>query len=396
MTCQCNGSDQAFAVSSRGLPNACGVAVLLCFILAGCASPTGIKFTEPSLTGLDTETVLVATSRSPDELVRADFSGKRDEKLHFSSYDVSIPPSHKTGEIEWPRGDKPDIKRHFAVTMAKDIPVESGFLAALNARMTMEARSEKASQREVILFVHGYNTDFSESLYRAAQMKHDFKLQAPLALFSWPSSGKTTDYLYDRDSVKVSRDKLASVIELLSRTKAQAVTLVAHSMGSELLMESLRQIALENHGNLPKKLKTIILISPDLDVDVFNNQLDAIKTLPADFVLFVSESDRALKLSSRLAGDNTRVGNTIDITKFKRKGIAVIDVTDFTDGDAMNHMSVATSPSLVSLFKGFAGSMHGDLMLAPGEQISLSDQVIDTATLPITLVVRTTKTILNP
>ena len=360
--------------------------LLLGAMLAGCASPTGIKFAEPSNQVLDTETILVATSRTP--LGNADFSGERSGVMQFSAYQVSIPPRHETGEIEWPR-NKADPRKHFAVAATEPL---SG-LPMLQARVNSDLASLPPSEREVTLFVHGYNTDFSEALYRAAQIKHDFDMKAPMTLFSWPSAGNPGLYMYDRDSVKASRDDLVKVIRALASSKADQITLVAHSLGTELLMESLRQAALTNKGRLPAKLKTVILISPDIDMDVFNNQLAAIKTLPKDFVIVVSARDRALQLSSFLAGDTGRVGNTLDETRIKREGIIVVDVTKFDGGDSMNHMTAVTSPSLVALLKGVAASGKKTGVFDNEHHTNLPLTFVNTATLPIELVVKTTKTI---
>ena len=361
-------------------------------LLAACSTPTGVKFTPSPSEIQSLEPVLVATTRTPTQ--NADYSGDRDVKLHLAAYQISIPKIHKVGQIEWPR-DKPDPKRHFAVASVDPFPDPKAYQTRL-AKMAAEASAkQKNAPRSAALFVHGYNTDFSESLYRAAQLRHDFGLTMPLTLFSWPSAGEPGLYIYDRDSVKTSRDQLASLIGLMASSQLDDIVLIAHSLGSELLMETLRQMALANHGTLPSKIHSVILISPDLDIDVFNTQLRAIKTLPREFAIFASQKDRALQLSSFLAGDRNRVGNNIDETKINRKGITVIDVSDFTGGDGMNHMTAVTSPSLVALLKGMTASNQQVFLNAPGETQTFSDIVVDTATLPLTLVVKTTSAILN-
>jgi esterase/lipase superfamily enzyme len=361
-------------------------------MLAGCASPTSVKFARSTFSSLDTETVFVATNRKA--IAKSDFDGERGEKIQFSSYAISIPPIHEVGQIEWPRNE-PDPAKHFAVIKARPFSETAGFKQHLNVAIDTPGARTVDGKREAILFVHGYNTNFSEGLYRAAQMKHDFGITSPMTLFSWPSAGKPGLYMYDRDSVKASRDQLADVVRMLTNSKAEQVTLVAHSLGTELLMEALRQMALSNDGRLPAKVKAVILISPDLDIDVFNSQLQVIKTLPRDFMVFVSEKDQALQISSFLAGDTNRVGNNIDETRIKRDGINVIDVSEFDGGDGLNHMTAITSPSLVSLLKGMAQSGQRKMLSESGLQTSLSDKLVDTATLPLTLVVKTTKAILN-
>ena len=374
-----------------------GAIVLACALVAACSTPTGIKFTPavsdvPYQEKLTLEPVLVATTRAP--FGDADYSGERDAKLHLASYQVSIPETHKVGQIEWPR-NKPDPKRHFAVASVDPFNSPQAFQHHLSNMAAGASDKLNHAPRSAALFVHGYNTDFSESLYRAAQLRHDFGLKMPLALYSWPSAGEPGLYIYDRDSIKTSRDQLAELINLMVSSKVDDIVLIAHSLGSELLMETLRQLAIANNGRLPAKIHSVILISPDLDIDVFNAQLNAIKVLPREFAIFASQKDRALLLSSFLAGDKNRVGNNIDETKIRREGIRVIDVTQFTGGDGMNHMTAVTSPSLVALLKGMTNGNQQVFLNAPGETQTLSDIVVDTATLPLTLVVKTTSAILQ-
>ncbi|SNY91933.1 Esterase/lipase superfamily enzyme [Cohaesibacter sp. ES.047] len=367
-------------------------AMMLGALLAGCAAPTGIRFAQTPTISLETESIVVATTRVPKG--HADFTGERAGKLQYASYQVSIPPGHKIGEIEWPRS-KPDPKKYFAVASTKPLTGSSMFSAQINADLAAGSSPQARGKREATLFAHGYNTDFSEALYRAAQIKHDFDMTAPMALFSWPSAGSPGLYIYDRDSVKASRDQLVSVIKALAASKVDHITLMAHSLGTELLMESLRQVALANNGRLPSKIQSVVLISPDIDMDVFNSQLATIRTLPKNFVILVSARDRALQLSSLLAGDTGRVGNSLDETRIKREGITVVDVTGFDGGDSMNHMTAVTAPSLVALLKGVAMSGKKTAVFENSNDANLPGTLINTATLPLDLVVKTTRTIFD-
>ncbi|SNY93596.1 Esterase/lipase superfamily enzyme [Cohaesibacter sp. ES.047] len=394
----CLEGPQASEVIWRKASTAWLMMLCLCAVLAGCASPKSVQFADPTkassatLAAIETETILVATSRKPSG--KGDFSAERSDKLEFSKYSVSIPPNHKVGQIEWPKG-APDLARNFAVVSDQSIDGLKGLKRQVNEKFKNPSVRSIDGKKEAMLFVHGYNTSFSAALYRTAQMKHDFEIKAPMTLFSWPSAGIPELYMYDRDSIKSSRDQLEAVVTALAQSDAQEVTLVAHSLGTELLMETLRQMARSNHGHLPKKLRTVILISPDLDIDVFNSQLAAIKTLPPAFAIFVSKKDQALRISSFLAGDKERVGNNIDETRIKRKGIVVVDVTEATGGDGLKHMTVITSPRLVAVLKGVARSGQRGLITRSGEQSSLSDQLVDVATLPFTFVIKTTEAIIN-
>lgn len=382
-----------------------GIALLAALVLTGCASSTGIQFAQAPHEGAindfevqaKVEDVFVATLRKPSEKMHRDFTGTRDHALHYGRYSVSLPPNHKVGQIEWPSG-KPDLSRHFAVTNASIFPGTADFNRQLNSALMAPDNQSADGKRGLVVFIHGYNTDFSEGLYRATQIKHDYGIKSPLVHFSWPSAGETGLYVYDRDSIKVSRDHLARLIRRLNQSKADRITLAAHSLGNELLMETLRQLALANKGNLPSKIQDVVLISPDVDIDVFNSQLAPIKTLPKNFAIFVSRKDKALELSSFLTGDRARVGNNIEADRILRPGIRIIDVTDFDGGDDLNHFTAATSPNLVQLLKGLKKSGGAELLRSSpeGQQKSVTNVVMDTATLPVQLVISTTQAILSP
>ena len=86
------------------------------------------------------------------------------------------------------------------------------------------------------------------------------------------------------------------------------VSILAHSMGNWLALESLRQMAIRNRG-LPPKFKNIMLASPDVDVDVFRSQIADMGTQHPKFTLFVSQDDRALAVS---AGSGATLRGWID------------------------------------------------------------------------------------
>jgi len=93
-----------------------------------------------------------------------------------------------------------------------------------------------------------------------------------------------------------------------------------------------------------------MLASPDIDVDVFRRQIAEIEASDKNppISLFVSQDDRALAFSSRIAGDAPRLG-AIDPTVepfrsiLEKAKVHVIDLTKFGSDDATNHSKFATS-----------------------------------------------------
>ena len=60
------------------------------------------------------------------------------------------------------------------------------------------------SRAKVGVFVHGFNTNFQEAVYRLAQMAADADVDGVPILFAWPSAAKATRYAVDKEAVTYS------------------------------------------------------------------------------------------------------------------------------------------------------------------------------------------------
>ena len=209
---------------------------------------------------------------------------------------------------------------------------------------------------EVAIFVHGYNNTPSEALYRFAQIGHDFEITTPRVLFSWPSAGATTGYIYDRDSVLFSRDPLANLLTQISRTTDKEVTLMAHSMGSHLTMEVLRQLAITDRRDVLDNLRVVALMAPDIDPDIFRAQARAIGTLPDPFVILTNRNDRALSLSAFLNIGRQKVGDLSRASDVAGLNITLFDFTALADGSHLDHLVPMTSPAAISVLRDLVQS----------------------------------------
>ena len=137
-------------------------------LLAACAAPRGTLVLDPEAAAVGTVyPILVATSRAPTEGPEL-FRERGPDTVSFLRFDVSVPPDRQPGEIAYPETDPPDPRTDFVTVAAQRLDGERGFVGAVNA----EAASRR--EHEAILFLHGYNMNFTEGLYREAQLKHDF------------------------------------------------------------------------------------------------------------------------------------------------------------------------------------------------------------------------------
>ncbi|NKJ78731.1 alpha/beta hydrolase [Rhizobium leguminosarum] len=360
-------------IGKRRAPRAALTGLLVAtMVLAGCGGrPVGVMQAAGTVApGTSKVDLLVATTRAADDNPAVLFSGERGTGLAVNAVDVSIPPeaNRKVGQVQWPSRLPADPLRDF-VTISVD-PLE-GERAGETWLKTHMPKS-----RRVLVFVHGFNNRYEDAVYRFAQIVHDSHADVAPVVFTWPSRGSIFDYNYDKESTNYSRDALE---ELLTRTAANPavsdVTIMAHSMGTWLTVEALRQMAIRN-GHVASKINNVILASPDLDVDVFGRQFASLGKERPHFTIFVSQDDRALALSRRISGNVDRLGQ-IDPSvepyrsKLEAAGITVLDLTKLKGGDRLNHGKFAESPEVVKLIgdRLIAGQAITDSNVGLGEAV---------------------------
>ena len=318
--------------------------------VAGCGGQGGFSVVDPDHAsagaradvGAGVQQLLVATTRTADPAPIA-YGAGRAKTLDFARLAISIPPNHAVGQIERSRGSRADPARHFALTGAETLPDLEALVTA--------ARAASTPGQEAVVFVHGYNNGFAKAAYRHAQVAWDYELKGPQIHFSWSSAANPFEYTYDRDSVLIARDALATLLRCLLREDGLRVSLVGHSMGGLLIMETLRQIALSGDRALLDRLSATTLISPDIDMDLFRAQAHALGHLPQPFTVAIAQNDRLLRLSSGLSGGAARLGSVEDLDQLEGLGVFVVDMTGIADTGS-NHFLPGTSASAIALIKG--------------------------------------------
>jgi esterase/lipase superfamily enzyme len=341
--------------------------VIVALLCAACA-PRGQLVLSPETppTG-EVQTIFVATTRSLDDETGR-FGRDRAETVRHARYGVAIPANRKAGEIGWPpRSGRVNPDTDFFTTEELRHPDEAAFSADLRRAL---ADMPKGS-RDAVIFVHGFNNTFSEGLYRIAQLGHDLNLPGVVMHYSWPSAGSPLAYVHDRDSALFARDGLERLISVAVGSGAERVILVAHSMGSALTMEALRQAAIRNGDSIIRRIGGVILISPDLDVDVFRAQAHTMDTLPQPFLIFGSSRDRVLNIAARLTGEPERLGNLTDLGRIADLDVTFLDTGAYATGSG--HFTVGNSPALLQLLEGigdidraFGADERGRIGLLPG------------------------------
>ena len=353
-------------------PIPCLRVLVLGFVLVGCGPRANV---DPVLIQPDVGTelpILVGTTRALEAPGR--YSKTERGQLSYARFVVSVPPSHQGGSIEV-AGRNPDPATDFVTRRSSQLGASDAFRSALR----QEFRDNPGADREVVVFIHGFNNTVGDGVYRLAQMDHDLKLDGIPVHYSWPSAANPLGYVRDRDSALFARDGLARMLDDIAAAGARSVILIAHSMGSFLTMETLAWMA--QNGRHPGfgRIGGVVLLSPDIDVELFKAQAAAVGELPQPFFIFTSSRDRALALSARLTGERDRLGSLSSIDEVADLEVAVIDVSNVSDA-ASSHMAALSSPTMIALLgsanavdAAFAGDATSRLGLIPGVVVSVRD-----------------------
>jgi esterase/lipase superfamily enzyme len=320
------------------------LAIVLAAILAGCArpGPEVLVPTQSSVVGAKIVTVYVATTRARAFPGMNVFTNGRDG-MNYAEFKISIPPGHRPGNIEWPTST-PDPMTNF-------VTVEQTVLDARTFEHRIATSNGHQGDVKTGVFVHGYNTNFQEALFGLALLAADSDAGGAPILFAWPSEARLTGYVADRDAVTYSRDQLAGLLTTLAGDRSiTGITLIGHSMGAWLAVESVRQLRLTGKNAVVSRLG-VVLASPDIDVDVFREQMDVIGPLSPPMTLLVSPDDLALQASSRIAGQHQRIGQ-LDVTDprvqeaARKAKLYIVDISNLKAPDDLRHDRYVTLASL--------------------------------------------------
>lgn len=326
------------------------LSLMAAILLASCSPP-------PELIGVDNPKVPVSsvhdavkhkvflmTTRQQTETVGALYSDQRAPELGLASVVVSIPPTHVVGELERPSRLPPNPRTEFAVVEPTIYATDEAFISSVNRELHEIPRG----QRDILFFVHGYNNTTSDAVLRLAQFVEDSGFQGVPVLFDWASAASLTRYVYDLNSALIARPRFPEIGAIMARTNAEGYDIFAHSMGAFLTMEAMKDAVQSGRFNASGRLQTIILASPDIDMDLFRSQLEQVDTKFDRFFVLLSGDDSALNISRRIAGGVPRVGAS-DINELAELGVIAIDLTKVDNSSSGSHSKFAGSPEIVKL-----------------------------------------------
>lgn len=278
--------------------------------LAACSTLKTSEFPTCEATTIDPDgrpriNIFFATNRmrAAESATEPLFGFGRSDKVTYGRAVVSLPPD-RDREFGSTAG--------FRILGVELIDGDAAFSSSLRAAAA--AQSMKLAESESLVFIHGYNEDFNRVVFRVAEVVHDGCLGVVPIMFAWPSRDFLLDYMSDLDSATFSREHLAHVLTLVRDHSGFTVThVMAHSMGNWIALEALKLVRSEMadraRGPLPRKFGATLLASPDVDLDIFRQELPAATSTAQSVVLLTSQRDTLLGLSRFLAHGSPRAGD---------------------------------------------------------------------------------------
>lgn len=245
----------------------------------------------------------------------------------------------------------------------------------------------QSEEKDVFVFVHGFNVSLDQAVARAAQISEDMPFHGVVVAFSWQSTGRARAYLTDE---KLAERHFWSLAELLVglRKYLSAETrihLLAHSMGNRVALRALNALTgsitptgsqldpltvarllnapsgqvdgrqsvgvLNGRHQIPARfpawgtwhatkttsppLANLILAAPDVDAAEFTRSVGNLRHVSGNIVLYASDCDLALQASSKVHQGRFRAGDSR--ANLNIAGLTTIRVSAVSTTDRLGH-----------------------------------------------------------
>jgi esterase/lipase superfamily enzyme len=236
------------------------------------------------------------------------FGSEVDERIHFGKRIVRIPSSHRVGELGSP------LWKRLLLQVDDRITVDP---ATVLAREAFERDVRRflagldASDRNVLVYIHGFNTGFDDAARRAAQLGFDLKVPGITVLYSWPSRGSVSGYLADLSAIEASEAQIADFLIAVSALADRGkVHIIAHSMGNRGLLRALHRATAQAALRAGTRFGQIFLSAPDISVAAFRQLASVYPQVAERTTLYVADQDRALAALEWFTEGGSRVGGS--------------------------------------------------------------------------------------
>jgi esterase/lipase superfamily enzyme len=288
---------------------------------------------------VDKEPVLLVATTRRATAERPWFGSQRGRGLTFAEARLAAPDRSITGRVA------SIVTGDWGLAGVEKVQSEGAADAFVNA----------ALGRDVLLYVHGYRESFETAAVSTAQLSSGIGFRGASALFTWPSGSGTFDYVQDRESAMWSRDGLEDLLKALAESPSGGrVHIVAHSMGTMLTLETLRMLRASGGETAMARIGAVVLAAPDIDLDLFTRGIERLGPDAKKISVISSTNDRALAVSSRIAG-GVRAGGAEreKLERLESLGVRIADASEYAGGGLgiINHDLFLTNAEVQQVVK---------------------------------------------
>lgn len=243
-----------------------------------------------------------------------------------------------------------------------------------------------------LVFVHGFNNSFNDAVLRLGQTWHAAGRHGIPIVFTWPAGFDTwiapVAYNHDRESGEFSVLQLKTLLMALAANEdVDRIHLVAHSRGTDVTTTALREIAAEieaaqgrtffsqrtrqafgedvdfvepalAEGMRPSdvlKLETLVLVAPDLDLDIFTQRFlsERVMRIARRVVVYTSKEDGALGLARLFFASRDRLGDAQlgdfdPVSRSLINDLPSIEIVECRVGGVSSHAYLFEHPAALS------------------------------------------------
>jgi len=293
------------------------------------------------------------------------YSHVESDHLEYGVATVTVPTDPKMrakGSLTTPlqifeiKLQKEDPKKHVILQKVGRLK-EDRFFGQLNGKLD--------TNRSMLVFVHGFNNTFEYVAQRTGQLAYDLEFKGVPVFFSWPSNGQVEDYIKDANRIRAAAIDLRVFLKNLhSRTDAESIYLMAHSMGSVGLTNALYDLSLELRDIRKPLFSEVILAAPDIDEKEFAKLFRVFQKITKRTTLYASSKDQALIISREING-YSRLGDS-------RDGIVILPGLDSIDVSQLDTSLIGHA------YFGDNQSVITDIYrLIRGKPVSNRDQLVE-------------------
>jgi len=221
------------------------------------------------------------------------------------------------------------------------------------------------SSDDLLIFIHGFNTSFSNAAIRCAQLAHDTNFNGEAVFYSWPSAENPATYARDKKRAQENFELFASFLQDIASNTDKKIHVIAHSMGTYILMNSLAILnkRIESNTDLlhsrrkkhdGKIFSQIILAAPDIAKDDYHRKFSNhnFSNMADKITLYSAENDHVLDAAQIMnyfveGTSQARLGDSSG-SFFVIKGMDTIDTRQEISPQFFGHSFYANYRSMVS------------------------------------------------